>query len=213
MQRLRINFSRGEEIQFLSHLDLMRLWERILRRAELTLAYSEGFHPRPRLSLAAPLSVGVTSEAELMDVFLIHWTVPNVFISQVVRQLPRGLSIKDVWLVGLEVPSLQSQVSYAEYTSSIEVDNEIRDVDLSLQNLLSAKELPWHHYRDTGVRYYDLRTLVDDIWLISFSNSLCTIGMRLRCDSRGTGRPEQVTKALGFSKYPKFIHRTKLILN
>ncbi len=68
MQRLRTSFSRGEELKFLSHLDLMRLWERAFRRAGISLASSEGFTPHPRISLAAPLSVGTTGQAELMDV-------------------------------------------------------------------------------------------------------------------------------------------------
>jgi radical SAM-linked protein len=70
MQRLRLKFGRGEDLKFLSHLDLMRLWERALRRAGLPLAYSEGFTPHPQIALAAPLLVGVTSDAELMDVSL-----------------------------------------------------------------------------------------------------------------------------------------------
>ena len=71
MQRLRIRFSRGEELKFISHLDIIRLWERALRRARIGLAYSEGFSPHPRISLAAPLSLGITSDAELMDVVLV----------------------------------------------------------------------------------------------------------------------------------------------
>ena len=68
MQRLRIRFSRGEELKFISHLDIVRLWERALRRARVQLAYSEGFSPHPKISVAAPLSVGTTSDAELMDI-------------------------------------------------------------------------------------------------------------------------------------------------
>src|SRR4030042_1136628 len=147
MQRLRLKFSRGQELKFLSHLDLMRLWERALRRAGLPLAYSEGFTPHPQIALAAPLLVGVTSDAELMDVSLSRWVSP--------------------------------------------------------QSFLSKKELSWHHHRDTGDRYYDLRALVDDLWLIGCQDSMCVLGMRLRCDEKGAGRPEQVTKALGFSQHPK----------
>ena len=58
MQRLRIRFRRGLAVKFVSHLDIMRLWQRALIRAGMPLAYSEGFNPRPRLSLAAPLAVG-----------------------------------------------------------------------------------------------------------------------------------------------------------
>jgi len=212
MQRLRLKFGRGEELKFLSHLDLMRLWERALRRAGLPLAYSEGFTPHPRISMAAPLSVGVTSEAELMDVFLFRWMSPDSFTIQVRKQLPYSLDLLEAQSVGLDISSLQSQLCFAEYMVEIEVEKSSREVESALQSLLSARELPWHHARDKEVRYYNLRALVDDLWLIECCDSLCVLGMRLRCDASGTGRAEQVTKALGFSQRPKSIHRTKLIL-
>lgn len=213
MQRLRLSFSREEQLKFLSHLDLMRLWERALRRAGLPLSYSEGFSPHPRIALAAPLSVGVTSEAELMDVFLSRWVSPDLFIAQIKQQLPQGIELLDVQSVGLNIPSLQSQMHFIEYKVEVATEKENEEIEQVLQSLLSARELPWHHYRDTGARHYDLRTLVDDLWLMNKYGSICTLGMRLRCDSSGTGRPEQVTKALGFSQPPKSIHRTRLLLN
>src|SRR4030042_929087 len=111
MQRLRLRFSRGDEVKYVSHLDLMRLWERALRRAGIALAYSEGFSPHPRLSLAAPLPLGVTSEAELMDVFCTKWVSPHFLATAVSRQLPPGMEILQVQQVALTQPSLQSLVS------------------------------------------------------------------------------------------------------
>jgi radical SAM-linked protein len=213
MQRLRLKFSRGEELKFLSHLDLMKLWERALRRAGLPLTYSQGFTPHPQIAMAAPLSVGVLGQAELMDVFLSRWVAPQYFLAQVKKQLPCGIDLLEAWSVGLTVPSLQSQVRFVEYEVEIETEKGCQGVELALQSLLSVRELPWHHFRDTGARYYDLRALVDDLWLIDCHDSLCVLGMRLRCDEKGTGRPEQVTKALGFSQRPKSINRTKLILS
>lgn len=211
-QRLRLRFSRGEEVKFLSHLDLMRLWERAFRRAGAPLAYSEGFTPHPRISLAAPLPIGVTSDVELMDVWLTRWMSPDSFSVAVRRQLPQGISLGEVGIIGLNVPSLQSQVRLAEYRVEVETEKGRDEVEAALSSLLSSTELPWHHFRDTGARYYDLRSLVDDLWLVSHEDSLCVLGMRLRCDMSGSGRPEQVTAALGFSQRPKSIHRTKLIL-
>jgi radical SAM-linked protein len=213
MQRLRLKFSRGEELKFLSHLDLMRLWERAFRRAHLPLAYSEGFTPHPQIALAAPLPLGVVSECELMDVLLTEWISPQSFISRVTEQLPCGIGLSGARSVGLAVPSLQSQLRHVEYEVDVETDKERQEVELALGSLLSAKELPWHHLRDTGARYYDLRALVDDLWLIDYRDARCVLGMRLRCDEKGAGRPEQVTKALGFSQRPKSIRRTKLILS
>ena len=65
MHRLRVRFKRGGEVKFISHLDLIRLWQRAFQRARIPIAYSEGFSPHPRISLAAPLPIRVTSDAEL----------------------------------------------------------------------------------------------------------------------------------------------------
>ena len=211
MQRLRIRFCRGEEIKFISHLDIMRLWQRTLHRAGIPLAYSEGFSPHPRISLAAPLQVGVTSQAELMDIFCTRWVSPHLFTSAVNQQLPAGIKILQVYPAAPTMPSLQSQVSHSEYEVQIETEKDKQDIESALALLLAAKQLPWHHERDTGTRSYDLRALIDELRLIDCRNGSCTIGMRLRCDSTGSGRPEQVAAALGLS-YPRSINRTKLIL-
>lgn len=212
MQRLRIKFCRGEEIKFISHLDIMRLWQRALYRAGIALAYSHGFNPHPQISLAAPLAVGITSEAELMDIFLNKWVSPHFFTAAVVQQLPAGIEILQVYQIAPAMPSLQSQVQFAEYQVKVQSEKEQKEVEAAIGTLLSLKQLPWQHQRDTGPRSYDLRALIDYLWLIEWRDDGGTIGMRLRCDSTGSGRPEQVAAALGFTSYPQSIHRTKLIL-
>ena len=190
----------------------MRLWQRALHRAGISLAYSEGFGPHPRISLAAPLPVGVTSQAELMDVFCTQWVSPHGFTAAVTQQLPPGIEILQVYPIAPTMPSLQSQVRYAEYKVEVETEKEPREVESALVSLLSTEHLPWQHQRDTGTRNYDLRALIDNLWLIDWCSAYCTVGMRLRCGSSGSGRPEQVIAALGFTHYPQSIHRTKLIL-
>jgi len=212
MQRLRIKFSRGDEIKFISHLDITRLWERAFHRAQIQLAYSEGFSPHPKISLAAPLAVGITSEAELMDVFIVRPVSPHWFTATVSRQLPSGIAVLGVFQTGLNIPSLQSQVRFAEYRVELANEDGPGDIEAALASLLSAEHLPWHHQRDTGRRNYDLRALVDDLRLIDVYGSGCTFEMKLRCDSGGAGRPEQVAIALGFTNHPRLIHRTRLIL-
>ena len=212
MHRLRIRFGRGEEIKYISHLDIMRLWERALRRAQIPLAYTEGFNPHPRLSLAAPLPLAVTSEAELMDVFTARMVTPHWFTGVITPQLPIGIEIIGVNNIAPNAPSLQSLVRHIEYRVEFETEKEKEDIESAIASLLSAEHLPWYHQRDTGRRSYDLRALIDDLWFIEKSQSCCTIGMKLRCDSSGTGRPEQVTSALGFQSRPHSMHRTRLFL-
>ncbi len=212
MQRLRIRFCRGQEIKFISHLDIMRLWQRAFYRAGIPLSFSEGFSPHPQISLAAPLAVGVTSEAELMDILCSKLVSPHWLTTAVNQQLPPGMEILQVYQIALSLPSLQSQIRYAEYNVEVATEKEQKEIASAVTSLLSTKQLPWQHQRDTGMRRYDLRALIDDLWLIDWQPSHGTIGMRLRCDNSGSGRPEQVTAALGFSHHPQSIHRSKLIL-
>ena len=212
MQRLRVRFQRGPEVKFISHLDIVRLWQRALTRAGIPLAYSEGFTPHPRLSLAAPLALGITSSTELMDVVLSKWVSPHAFTTVVSQQLPPGLTILQVHQMPLTMPPLQAQVRYVEYEVELETEKEQKGIEAALSSLLALEHLPWQHQRDTGPRHYDLRVLIDELWLIDWRSGSCTLGMRLRCDSKGSGRSEQVAAALGFPDYPRSIHRTRLIL-
>jgi radical SAM-linked protein len=211
VQRLRVRFHRLKELKYISHLDIMRMWQRAFRRADITLAYSEGFNPQPRISLAAPLAIGVTSQAELMDAYLSRWVSPHNLTVAVNRQLPPGIEILQVSPVPLTQPSLQSLVRFAEYIVEVSSRKDEQEVRQALDELLARDKLPWQHSRDTGPRHYDLRRLVDGLSLAGCAEGRCVINMRLRCDSSGSGRPEQVALALGFES-PLYIHRTRLIL-
>jgi radical SAM-linked protein len=147
-----------------------------------------------------------------MDVYCSGAVSPHAFTSAVSRQLPADIAIAQVYPVGLMLPSLQAQVRYADYTVTVDTEKEQPEIDAILDAMLAREQMLWQHQRDTGVRQYDLRALINDLWLIASQAGRCTLGMRLRCGSRGSGRPEQVVAALGFTDYPQSIHRTGLIL-
>jgi len=212
VQRIRIGFSRGEKVKYISHLDLMRLWERALRRAGIPIAYSQGFSPHPKISIAAPLPIGVTSDGEFMDISLRVRVSPYHFAKAVGEQLPFGISLLRAEQVELRLPSLQSQVRQAEYQVELETNKGAGEVEDALHSFLAKEHIPWQHQRDTEMRYYDLRPLVYRLWVVGRQESVCTLGMSLRADSTATGRPEQVTAALGFANRPMSVHRTRLIL-
>ncbi|MCD6568054.1 MAG: DUF2344 domain-containing protein [Dehalococcoidia bacterium] len=237
MQRLRLSFGRGEEVKFISHLDIVRFWERALRRARVPLMYSQGFAPHPHIAIAAPLPVGVTSEAELMDVWLNRWMPPQSFLMGVRAQLLQGFEVFDAWQVAQSAPSLQSMVTFAEYRLVVSGEMEEQEVEGAIQSLLQSEELHWHYIREGKEKFYDLRALIENLWLIEgrrmvketeageearkflengreviLPASRYVLGMKLSCGMRGNGRPEQVASALGFSQRPDSIHRTGLML-
>jgi radical SAM-linked protein len=212
VQRLRVRFSRGEEVEYITHLDLMRMWERILRRADVGLAYSEGFTPHAQLSLAAPLPVGVTSEDEILDVFLETRMTPLDFLRAIGQQLPAGIEVKAAEEVGLRAPSVQSELRAAEYAVSLPRTVQQDDARKAVEGFLAAKSVPWEQARDGQTRCYDIRPLVQDAWLEGDRDGRpVVIGMRLRADSSGSGRPEQVIAAMSLPE-PESIHRRRLVL-
>ncbi|MBI2866386.1 MAG: DUF2344 domain-containing protein [Chloroflexi bacterium] len=209
MQRLCITFARGEGLKFLAHLDLLRLWHRVLRRAGLPLAYSQGYSPSPRLSLACPLPVGVTSEGELLE-FLLRVPGPVERLRQsLVACVPSGLAVLQLRELPLSLSPLASLVRWASYQVEGPADRDRQELEQARTRLLSARSIPWQHTRDTGLRRYDLRPLVLDLELLPSSSEAYAMRMRLRCDSQGTGRPEQVVAALGLSP-PLRVHRLEV---
>ena len=211
VQRLRVRFRRGEEVKYITHLDLMRFWERALRRAGAPLAYSEGHTPRPRLSLAAPLAVGVTSSAELMDIFLTARLAPADFIRSIGAQLTPGIEVIEVAEVGLGIPSLQSELRWARYRIEGPFDGPPEEVRSAVGRFLATESIPWEHMREKEVRKYDIRALVRDLSAEDAPAGSYALSMVLRCDNSATGRPEQVVAALGLPE-PSVIHRQELIL-
>jgi radical SAM-linked protein len=209
-QRLRVTFTRGEEMKYITHLDLMRFWERALRRAALPVAYSEGFTPHAQISLAAPLPVGTTSDGELMDVFLDERMHPRDFVARARDELPDAVTIVDVREVGLALPALQADVRWADYDVDFDA-GEVAGAEPLVERFLAAGSVPWEHRREDEVRSYDIRALVQDVRVERPNERTLRLRMRLRSDNSGSGRPEQVAAAIGLPA-PLRIHRTRLVL-
>ncbi|NLA12338.1 MAG: DUF2344 domain-containing protein [Firmicutes bacterium] len=115
MNRICFRYACGKELRYLSHLDLLRLFQRALRRAGLPLAYTLGFSPRLRLSLAAPLPVGVTASREYGEIALAKPVAPRIFCRRLEKQLPKGLLLTGVALVPEGAPPLAATVNAALY--------------------------------------------------------------------------------------------------
>ncbi len=211
VQRLRVTFARGETMKYITHLDVMRFWERALRRAGLPVAYSEGFSPHAQIALAAPLAVGTTSDAELMDVFMAECIAPKTLIQRLAPQLPVGISIVSAEEVGLALPALQADVRFAEYDVDVPPPQPPDVATSAIERFLNAETIPWEHKREDEVKSYDIRAQVESIALVASEGGTVRLRLRLKNDGSGSGRPEQVIAALGLPP-PSRIHRTKLIL-
>lgn len=205
-QRLRVTFAKGEEVKYISHLDLMRLWERALRRANTPLLYSKGYNPRPKISIAAPLAVGFTGRREVMDLILERPISPYDLATSVRNQLPLAITLSEVEEVYPALPSLQSQLQSAEYRVIVTGREPEEQIQNRLTALLSSARLP----RERRGKEYDLRPLIRKLWLAEKREEEYVLGMLLRTGEHGTGRPDEVLAQLGLADEVVAIERTQL---
>jgi len=205
-QRLRIVFSKGENLRYISHLDLARTWERALRRAGIPVAYSKGFHPHPKVVFAAALSVGCTGEAEVMDVVLSQPMPPRRVLRGLAHCLPDGLQVADVIPVYDRAPALPALLSGADYESVVETSQSIDEAAVQCKALMARDSIP----REFRGKPYDLHPLIDDLQVLRVNARHLLIRMQLAAGERGTGRPEEVLDALGLADLPHGCHRRRL---
>jgi len=94
-QKIGVIFSKKGDMKFISHLDLMRLFQRALRRETLPITMTKGFNPHPKFSITKALKLGVESENEEATFYLDSLIEPEEFRQRLNKQLPEGIAIKD----------------------------------------------------------------------------------------------------------------------
>lgn len=139
MYTARVKFERGEEIRYISHLDMQRMVQRILRRGQIPMKYSEGFNPHPKLSFAMALAVGMTSQCEYFDVELETRVEPEVFLQGVNAYSPKGFKVTKAFITDEKLPSLTSLVEESEYRITIPARSE-EAADEILENMKKLLE-------------------------------------------------------------------------
>jgi radical SAM-linked protein len=206
--RIRVLYTKGESLRFTGHLDMQRIWERLLRRSELPLRYSQGFHPRARLNLASALPLGFISEAELLDFWMDERQAIDEIQTSLRESAPPGLVIKDVHEVSLSEDALQVQMSASEFEVTFFDPQEKSTLQNKIEPLLSAEKI----IRKRRKKIYDLRPLILDLQVMVKENGIPNLWMRLRAEQAATGRPDEVLDELGYENTEYLVTRTKLIL-
>lgn len=205
--RLRIKFIKNENMRYTGHLDLYHTLERTFRRADLPVAYSQGFNQRPRLNLASALPLGLTSRDELAEVWLDEPRALADIKAALEASAPPGLVFTAVAEVPAKSPKLPNLIRAAEYRAIVEV--RPADLDKRIASLLAAGSLP----RTRRKKSYDLRPLIEEITRLPGGEHGATeLSIRLASRPGATGRVDEVLKALGIDALSARIERTKLIL-
>ena len=152
-QRLRVWFGKVGDMALVGHLDLIRLFDRVIRRADLPISFTGGFHPNPRISLANALPLGVTSTGEIADFELTESIDVESFRSKLAAKLPENIPIYKVEPIDLKAPSASQLLEAAEYVITVaDAGSLARDGELGLENSAAvsvADEANWEDWVKT----------------------------------------------------------------
>ena len=207
--RIRITFTKQGALRYTGHLDLHKIWERATRRANLPLAYSQGFHPQPKIQLAAALPLGFSSRCELVDMWVADDNLDlSVLPARFGEAVPMGIKILRVEKVEEKSPPLQTQVVSAEYEVTLFDEIDLNGLTQRLATVMATASLP----RERRGKPYDLRPLIESIRLLEPDDeNHPRLWMQLAAREGATGRPEEVLDVLGIRYEGTRVERTRLV--
>ena len=160
--RMMVVFEKGAALRFIGHLDLMRTVQRALRRSNLPVKYSNGFNPHIRLSFAAPLSVGVIGERELMEVPVEDGLTETEFVTRMNAALPECMQIRFCRSVPDDFPALMSLVAGADYRITFGKTEESRKAAEAFDNFMALESYVANRRTKSGENPCDIRPFVLD---------------------------------------------------
>ena len=201
--RIRFRFSKTGAMALLSHLDLVRLFERALRRSELPVSFTGGFHPLPRLQLALALPLGVEAEGEWMDLEFCESVEAQQVLRRWQQTLPPGLALLEAKEVSVSGPSLSQQLEASRW--SFVLKSQLGEPSIAherwreaLDDLLSRDTLIWEDKDKKGrLRQRDCRPALVSLELVGPVAGEATEGMMMellaRIDHQGRSmKPAQL---------------------
>ncbi|MBU3176694.1 TIGR03936 family radical SAM-associated protein [Clostridium estertheticum] len=185
--RYLIKYSKESEIKFVAHLDLMRTIQKIIKRSELPIGYSKGFNPHMAVSIAQPLSVGVHSNGEYMDVVLVDELDENYIMDKMNENTPRGIKILDVVKVipveGTKQKQAMAIIDAARYTIKFKC-TDIKGIKEKMDDLCALDE--WNIIKiskKSGEKLVNIKQFVHE-FDYSVDNFEMSIKVLISCGSR-----------------------------
>ncbi len=184
--RYLIKYSKEGEIKFIAHLDLMRTLQKVIKRSELPIEYSKGFNPHMAVSIAQPLSVGVHSNGEYMDVVLSTELEEKYILDKMNENTPRGIKILDVVKVihveGKKQTQAMAIIDAAKYTIKLKCTGG-EAVKETLNSLCEAEEWNIIKKSKSGEKMVNIKPLVHK-FEYGIDSSVLTISALVACGSR-----------------------------
>lgn len=219
--KLRARVIKGAEVRFISHLDFMNTLTRALRRAELPIAFSQGYNPRPQISFGSALAVSLTSDSEYIDFELTKRLDQAEFRLRLNKELPQGIKIEKAMEVPLKSDSLMSIINAGSYIVSLEFNKKLTNAQVQdkIDDFMKKNEIKiMRKRRNKSDRELDLRPMIFSLDLLRVQEKSGTIQMMVQTGSAGNVRPQEVIRALADNfaaiKLPRLvnIHRSGLYI-
>lgn len=191
--RVRIKWGRSDRYRYISHLDNLRLMERLVRIANLPIAYSQGFNPTMKLSFGPPLPVGFTSETEFVDMTL-EQPFMNYMLEQLQRALPPGLTIHESGTVLTKNASLSALLNRVEYTVPLDCWTDTNALQTQIDRFMAHTAYEIERPGKQAARTVDIRPAVFEIRI-----GAEVLTLSLGIGEGGYAKPTEVVEALAES--------------
>jgi radical SAM family uncharacterized protein/radical SAM-linked protein len=222
IQRFRVRFGKYGDMALVSHLDLLRLFDRVVRRAALPISFTNGFHPSPRIIPASALSLGITSDGEIMDFELTERIAIEEFQTRLQAQLPTDMPIQSVEELPIKALAATAALHRAEYRLNLSLPEGVRvsieEAQAWVSAILARDEI-WveHRTKSDKLQSVDVRSRLFDLAVEAVDVEQITVRYIGSCQNNGTLlRPDQVVKLLEEVSQQTLllyhIHRMQLIL-
>lgn len=207
-QRLRITFGKNGPLKYTSNLDVAKIWERVLRRADLPLLYTRGFNTRPRIQLAMPLPLGISSECEILDIALREQIrfAEAALTAQLLDVAPQGLTIQSIVEVDPRASTLHSLVDSAEYRIRFLDEIDADQLSQRINGILAKESIIVERFRKRKRSVMDVRPLILALYLDENDDLIA----HLSVGDRGNMRPDHLIELLQLADRHHAIHRYKL---
>jgi radical SAM-linked protein len=183
----RVRFTKTGRMRFLSHHDLMRLFERALRRTGLPLRMTEGYNPHPVIAFPTALGLGIESLDEILEFELTSWTSPKGIEKALGEQLPEGVTVASAEAFDRKQ---RSYVNFVEYQASC--PGQVEGIDARIRAFLALKECPVERVSDKGSKTVEIRQYV-----MALDAENDQLYLRIRITDQGTAKPEEVLRSIG----------------
>ena len=195
--RLIAVYHKGQALKHISHLDVQRTLQRAFRRAELPLAYSNGFNPHPQLSFATALATGQTSDSEWFDVELIQDLSPEAFCQRVNEVLPPDFWVSHAFCAPEGFGTLAARTRGAAYNVRCTLDRTIAPEELegAIAGLLSG-EIIMNKRTKGGIKPVDIRPQILAVSVTGIEGNQFSLRILGKLQSDGGLRAEMLLGAL-----------------